>query len=200
MYKLYLIYDKVTGVVDKAAPDVEGSLALNVSEDQDYMEWEHGFIATLPDYSWVEVNGEGDRVLNTAPTKPPHHDWDWPTKSWLPNLDAARESQRQAWNAWRDRELIAGYAHNGHVFHSDDTFIGELQLLLKGYEREYITSTSAIRTRGNAVLQMTNAEIETLLLLIGLHRQVIYAQSWAGKDALADLTTLEDIMAGGPPS
>ena len=135
------------------------------------------------------------------PERPsPHHEWDWPTKSWLPNLDAARESQRQAWNAWRDRELIAGYTHNGHIFHSDDTFIGELQLLLKGYERGHITGTSAIRTRDNSMLQMTHAEIESLLLLIGLHRQAIYAQSWTGKDALAGLTTLEDIMAGGPPS
>lgn len=129
----------------------------------------------------------------------PHHEWDWPTKSWIPNLDAARESQRQAWNAWRDRELVAGYPHNGHVFHSDDRFMAELQLILKGYERVHLTGTSAIRTRDNAVLQMTQAEIEGLLLMIGLHRQAIYAQSWAGKDALASLITLEDIMAGGPP-
>ena len=124
-----------------------------------------------------------------------------PTVSgWLPNLDAARESQRQAWNAWRDRELVAGYAHNGHIFHSDDRFMAELQLILKGYERGHLTGTSAIRTRDNAVLQMSAAEIESLLLLIGLHRQSIYQQSWVGKDALAGLTTLEDIVAGGPPS
>ena len=129
-----------------------------------------------------------------------HHEWDWTTKSWLPNLDAARESQRQAWNAWRDRELVAGYPHNGHVFHSDDRFMAELQLILKGYERGHLTGTSAIRTRDNAVLQMSAAEIEGLLLMIGLHRQAIYQQSWVGKDALAGLTTLEDIVAGGPPS
>ena len=135
------------------------------------------------------------------PAKPaPHHKWDWPTKSWLPNLDAAREAQRQAWNAWRDRELIAGYTHNGHVFHSDDRFMAELQLILKGYERGHLTGTSAIRTRDNGTLQMAHAEVESLLLLIGLHRQAIYAQSWAGKDALAGLTTLESIMAGGPPA
>jgi hypothetical protein len=127
------------------------------------------------------------------------HVWDLASESWLPNLDAARESQRQAWNAWRDRELIAGYAHNGHVFHSDDRFMAELQLILKGYERGHLTGTSAIRTRDNGTLQMTHAEIESLLLLIGLHRQAIYAQSWTGKDALASLTTLEDIVAGGPP-
>ena len=142
-----------------------------------------------------------DGALLHFPEKPsPHHDWDWTTKSWLPNLDAARESQRQAWNTWRDRELVAGYPHNGHVFHSDDRFMAELQLILKGYERGCLTGTSAIRTRDNGTLQMTHAEIEGLLLLIGLHRQAIYQQSWVGKDALASLTTLEDIVAGGPPS
>ena len=144
---------------------------------------------------WVD---DGHFVRPPKPTD--FHDWSSVTKSWLPNLDAAREAQRQAWNAWRDRELVAGFSHNGYVFHSDDTFIGELQLLLKGYERGYLTSTSAIRTRDNGTLQMTPAEIENLLLLIGLHRQAIYAQSWARKDALAGLTTLEGIMAGGPPS
>ena len=139
--------------------------------------------------------------LTEFPAQPTlHHEWDWTTKAWLPNLDAARESQRQAWNAWRDRELVAGYANNGHVFHSDDTFIGELQLLLKGYERGHLTGPSAIRTRDNGVLQMTHAEIEGLLLLIGPHRQAIYQQSWVGKDALAGRNTLEDIVAGGPPS
>ena len=190
--KTWLIFNSETGEVIKKKTSPETSkLNLVLAPGEDAIE---------ADLSGVYVDITTVRPV-PFPAKPsPHHDWDWATKSWLPNLNAARESQRQAWNAWRDRELVAGYSHNGHVFHSDDTFIGELQLLLKGYEREYITSTSAIRTRGNAVLQMTNAEIETLLLLIGLHRQVIYAQSWAGKDALADLTTLEDIMAGGPPS
>lgn len=151
----------------------------------------------LDDSTHYIQNGE----LVPFPEKPsPHHEWDWPTKSWLPNLDAAREAQRQSWNVWRDRELVAGYPHSGHVFHSDDRFMAELQLILKGYERGHLTGTSAIRTKDNGTLQMTHAEIETLLLVIGLHRQAIYQQSWVGKDALAGLTTLEDIVAGGPPS
>ena len=29
------------------------------------------------------------------PAKPsPHHEWDWPTKSWLPNLDAAKAAKK----------------------------------------------------------------------------------------------------------
>lgn len=196
---MHVVYDVETGIVDKLMPDVDGSLTLNVQEGQSSMPWVPTTTG-LADYSWVEVDGDGNKTLHAAPPKPEHHEWDWPTKSWLPNLDAARESQRQAWNAWRDRELVAGHPHNGHVFHSDDRFMAELQLILKGYERGHLTGTSAIRTRDNGTLQMTHAEIEGLLLLIGLHRQAIYQQSWVGKDALAGLTTLEDIVAGGPPS
>ena len=155
--------------------------------------------------SIVGVGAETHYVQNGElipfPAKPsPHHEWDWTTKSWLPNLDAARESQRQAWNVWRDRELVAGYVHEGHRFHTNDGFIGELHLILKGYEEGLITGTSSVRTMTNEVLQKTGAEIKTLLLILGLHRQAIYQQSWAGKDALAGLTTLEDIVAGGPPA
>lgn len=193
---MHIIYDKNTGVVDRA---IHGSLALaeaNLSPNEAYITVQDPIVAQLPDYSYVV----GGNWMKAPPQPSPHHDWDWTTKSWLPNLDAAREAQRQAWNEWRDRELIAGYAHNGHVFHSDDRFMAELTLIPKGYERGHLTGTSAIRTRDNVVLQMTQAEIESLLLLIGRHRQAIYAQSWAGKDALAGLTTLEDIMAGGPPA
>jgi len=189
---IYLI-ETITGrVIQTCTCHDEGSAVFDIAGTHTVVSpVEHSVDAVY--YSGTE--------LTEFPVKPsPHHEWDWTTKTWLPNLDAARESQRQAWNAWRDRELIAGYTHNGHVFHSDDRFMAELQLILKGYERGFLTGTSAIRTRDNCTLQMTHAEIESLLLLIGLHRQAIYQQSWVGKDALAGLTTLEDIVAGGPPS
>ena len=189
--KKYIQYNVATGEITQIFDCSENDSIEHLSG------YGYEIIESNGDYSDGYVqNGE----LLHFPAKPsPHHEWDWHTKSWLPNLDAARESQRQAWNTWRDRELIAGYTHNGHVFHSDDRFMAELQLILKGYERGYLTGTSAIRTRDNGTLQMAHAEVESLLLLIGLHRQAIYAQSWAGKDALAGLTTLESIMAGGPP-
>ena len=188
----WIVFEPQTGqIIKRVSGAFESVSDLHLGATEDAIEG-----ADLE--GWIDVTA---RTFVPFPERPsPHHEWDWPTKSWLPNLDAAREAQRQAWNAWRDRELVAGYAHNGHVFHSDDRFMAELQLLLKGYERGHLTGTSAIRTRDNDTLQMTHAEIEGLLLLIGLHRQAIYAQSWAGKDALASLTTLEDIMAGGPPA
>ena len=187
----FAIYNVASGEIKRSVFCSEADVALNAASDESWVE------ADVSDASCYIQDGEPTHF----PEKPsPHHEWDWPTKSWLPNLDAARESMRQAWNAWRDRELVAGHSHNGHVFHSDDRFMAELQLILKGYERGHLTGTFAIRTRDNSTLQMTHAEIESLLLLIGLHRQAIYAQSWVGKDALAGLTTLEDIVAGGPPS
>ena len=189
---MYVIYNEESGELLRSVSTSVGAIEFQLSAGEQFLEIEH----VGPGEHYVQ-NGE----LVSFPAKPsPHHEWDWTTKSWLPNLDAARESQLQAWNAWRDRELVAGHSHNGHVFHSDDRFMAELQLILKGYERGHLTGTFAIRTRDNSTLQMTHAEIESLLLLIGLHRQAIYAQSWVGKDALAGLTTLEDIVAGGPPS
>lgn len=131
MYKLYLIYDKATGIVDKAAPNVEGSIALNVAEDQDYMEWEHGFIATLPDYSWVEVDGDGNRVLITAPTKPPHHDWNWPTKSWLPNLDAAKAAKKVEIEAERNRRINEPLIYDGKALDADQAARDNLKAKLE---------------------------------------------------------------------
>ncbi len=189
---LYAIYSTIDGQIVKtiSTTNIE-EVFLNCQEGQSFVE-----VASADTEGYVEA---GQFIaLPARPSK--HYDWDWGTKTWAPNLDAARESQRQAWNAWRDRELVAGYPHNGHVFHSDDRFMTELQLILKGYERGHLTGTSAIRTRDNGTLQMTHAEIEGLLPMIGLHRQAIYQQSWVGKDALASLTTLEDIVAGGPPS
>ena len=47
-------------------------------------------------------NGE----LVPFPAKPsPHHEWDWPTKSWLPNLDAARKAKLQEVAAELNRRL-----------------------------------------------------------------------------------------------
>ena len=36
-----------------------------------------------------------DGEIVRRPLSPsPHHDWDWPTKSWLPNLDAAKAAKK----------------------------------------------------------------------------------------------------------
>ena len=41
-----------------------------------------------PDSVYVD-----DEMFVEIPQSPPHHEWDWPTKSWLPDLNAAREAK-----------------------------------------------------------------------------------------------------------
>jgi len=139
-------------------------------------------------------------ALKTIPPQPSlSHVWNWNTKEWLPDADVLRASHKHAWNQWRDTTLVSGYAHDGHTFHSDDTFLGELQLLLKGYERGFLTGTSSIRTLENEVLQMNEQEVEGLLLM-SVYRQGVYSQSWVGKDALEDPDlTYEQLLTMGPP-
>ena len=88
---MYLIYDKETGIVDRAVYGSVEAVSLNVVETEEVLEVHDTVVAHLPAYSYVN---EG--VWVPAPQAPsPYHDWDWPTKSWLPNLDAARESKLQ---------------------------------------------------------------------------------------------------------
>ena len=195
MYKLYLIYDRATGIVDKAAPNVEGSLALNVAEGQDFIAWDHGVVATLPDYSWVEV-ADGVKTLHTAPARPPHHDWDWTTKSWLPNLDAAREAKLQQVAAELNARLYLPY--NG--FDADRV------------SRERISGTIARLQRGDGLpagwigwcdfsnqQQWATDDAATVLVnLTALSRaiedreQTLLIRSWQHKAAI---TALEDITS-----
>lgn len=104
MYNMHVIYDTTTGIVDKLMPDVGGSLALNVQEGQSSMPWVPA-ITGIADYSWVEVDGEGNKTLHSAPPKPEHHEWDWATKSWLPNLDAAKAAKKNEVEAELARRL-----------------------------------------------------------------------------------------------
>lgn len=146
---------------------------------------------------WLKAGGE---PLPAVPDDPPTPWHDKIGGAWVPNLGRARDAMASAWNLWRDAALVAGVDHAGHTYHSDDRFLGEAQLLLSGYERGLITAPSAIRTRDNAVVGLGEGEIQQLLLVIGQYRQTVYAQSWAGKDALAELQTLEEILEGGPPA
>ena len=197
MYKLYLIYDRATGIVDKAAPDVEGSLALNVAEGQDFIAWDHGVVATLPDYSWVEV-ADGVKTLHTAPARPPHHDWDWTTKSWLPNLDAAREAKLQQVAA----ELNARLYLPCNGFDADrvsrDRISGTIARLQRGGGLP--AGWIGWRDASNQQQWATDDAATVLVNLTALSRaiedreQTLLIRSWQHKAAIAALEDVTSIL------
>lgn len=185
------IYDKKTG-------EVVSFGAYPADEVAHYLQ---------PGQSWLVVERQYDQayvqngvIIERPPAPDRFHEWNLATKRWVPNLEAAREAQRQRWNDWREKALSSGTAYGLHTFHCDDRFIGEAQLLLTGYERGLLSGTSAIRTVENETIQMDAAQIQTLLLAIGLYRQAVYAQSWQGKDALEGMNSIAEIESGGPPT
>ena len=206
MYKLYLIYDRATGIVDKAAPNVEGSLALNVAEGQDFIAWDHGVVATLPDYSWVEVV-DGVKTLHTAPARPPHHEWDWTTKSWLPDLDAAREAKLQQVAAELNTRLYLPC--NG--FDADPVSRGRISGTIARLQRGNGLPAGWIGWR-DANNQQQWAEESAATVLANLtalscaiedREQALLVASWAHKAAINALEDIDailgyDVTAGWP--
>ena len=79
---------------------IDSGLVIGFMETTDPVEIVDGIFAI--EYSF-EFDPSKTYVFDTTsntvmptPEKPsPHHDWDWATKSWLPNLDAARASKLQ---------------------------------------------------------------------------------------------------------
>jgi len=188
--KYYILYNEdgrilQTGMSsDGLFPEIPGFQALETSELVDSQNY------------FVE---DGD--ILPIPVKPTDfHILDWSLKQWIPDLSMVRSSYIKSWDAWRDMMLSSGYFYGGHTYYTDDTFLGELQLILKGYERGHITGTSRIRTKEKAVLDLNEEQVEGILLLVGLFRQDVYNQSWTGKDALNDSAlTYEQLLTMGPP-
>lgn len=195
---MHVVYDVETGIVDKLMPDVDGSLALNVQEGQSSMPWVPT-ITGIADYSWVEVDGDGNKTLHAAPPKPEHHEWDWTTKSWLPNLDAARKAKLQEVATELGRRLYLPC--NG--FDADKV------------SRDRISGTIARLQRGgglpagwvgwrDAANEMHWAEDDAATVLANLtalsraiedREQALLVASWTHKANIASLTDIDELLA-----
>jgi hypothetical protein len=79
---------------------IDSGLVIGFMETTDPVEIVDGIFAIEDsfefDTSKTYVFDTTSKTVMPTPEKPsPHHDWDWATKSWLPNLDAARASKLQ---------------------------------------------------------------------------------------------------------
>ena len=153
--------------------------------------------------SIVGVGAETHYVQNGElvpfPEKPsPNHEWDWTTKSWLPNLDAARESKLQQVAAELNTRLYLPC--NG--FDAD------------AVSRERIGGTIARLQRGDglpagwmgwrdASNQQWWAEDDATTVLANLtalscaiedREQALLVASWAHKAAIAALEDIDAIL------
>ena len=61
----------------------------------------------------------------------PHHEWDWPTKSWLPNLDAAKAAKKAEIEAEHSRRINEPLLYDGKVLDADQAARDNLKAKLE---------------------------------------------------------------------
>lgn len=135
-------------------------------------------------------------TLVEKPAQPSEfHAWDHDGHTWVEDPDSARRHVRAEWNRHVAMQLAAGTVFSGWPAHSDDTFMGELQLLITALDKGVLTGPQAIRGKDNVTRMLTQPELEALALTAGAHRQAVYAASWAAKDQLGSKTAVAEILA-----
>ena len=155
------------------------------------------------DLAAVYVN-EG-RILNKPPQPSPHHDWDWTTKSWLPNLDAAKATKKAEIEAERNRRISEPLIYDGKVLDADMTARDNLKAKLEEVrERIRLNMTMAPellvwRDNGNQTHSWPTIEayhgwLAGYAVAMSDRGTRCYACAWHHKDTIEQLTTVETVM------
>lgn len=189
---MIVIYDTTTGRINRCT-NAAGQAGAGEAE-LDVPGANYGIDAT----HYVE-NG----ALTAFPAKPSEfHDWDWPSKSWAPNLAAARTHVKGSWGRWLESKKQAGCEYAGMPLHSDDLFMAQVVAMVVDADLGLQLPPYVIRRRDNVNHACaTSAELKQIAKAVGAHIKSAYAASWAAKDTLdasPDLT-LAEILALLPP-
>ena len=190
---MYVIYDLNTGIVDRIFHGPKVQLNVNVYEGQGFIEVKGPEVLVHPEYSYVE---NGEWVL--APDAPPHHEWDWSTKSWLPNLDAARGARLQEVAA----ELGGRLCLPCNGFDADKTARERISGMIARLQRGDGLPNGWVgwRDASNQQQWATDDAATVLSNLTALSRaiedreQTLLIAAWAHKANIEALTDIDDIL------
>lgn len=144
--------------------------------------------------AWFE--GEVSYAVPTAPS--PHHVWDWPTKSWLPDLDAAREAKKQEVAS----ELIRRLYLPCNGFDADKTSRERISGMIARLQRGDGLPTGWVgwRDAENKMHWATDDAATVLTSLVVLSRaiedreQALLVASWTHKANIAALADIDAII------
>ena len=188
---MYVIYNEESGELLRSVSTSVDKIEFQLSAGEQFLEIEH----VGPGEHYVQ-NGE----LVPFPAKPsPHHDWDWPTKSWLPNLDAARESKLQQVTAELNKRLYLPC--NG--FDADKTSRERISGMIARLQRGdgLPAGWMGWRDAGNAYHWADDDAATVLANLTALSRaiedreQALLVAGWTHKANIAALTDIHAILA-----
>lgn len=147
-----------------------------------------------------------EREFVPFPDKPSeYHVWDWPTKSWLPHLDAAKVAKKAEIEAERNRRITEPLTYDGKVLDADQTARDNLKAKLEEV-RERIRLNMPMppellvwRDHGNQTHSWPTIEayhdwLAGYAVAMSERGTRCYACAWYHKDALEQLSVLEDIV------
>jgi len=108
---MIVFYNLETGKVTKYLSAPVSEAEMNLSEGEGFLESN-----VIP----VENAYVNEGVVVTS-GKPPSrfHVWDWPTKTWIPDLPAAITSRKNAIDQERDRRINSPLTYNGKNLDAD---------------------------------------------------------------------------------
>lgn len=187
--KTISVYDQTTGQVLRTVTCQEEDVLLNVKSGELWLD------AEVSDETHYVQNGE----LVQLPSRPsPHHDWDWATKSWLPNLDAAREAKLQQVVA----ELTTRLYLPCNGFDADKVSRGRISGVIARLQRGDGLPAGWVgwRDANNQQQWVTDsaetvlANLTTLSCAIEDREQALLIASWSHKANIAALVNIEAVM------
>ena len=142
---------------------------------------------------------ENGSLLPLPESPSPHHEWDWATKSWLPNLDAARESKLQQVAVELNTRLYLPCNGFDADKVSRDRISGTIARLQRGGGLP--AGWMGWRDAANEMRWETDDAATVLANLTALSRaiedreQALLVASWTHKANIAALTDIDAILA-----
>lgn len=144
-------------------------------------------------------------IMTVATDKPsPHHEWDWPTKSWLPNLDAAKAAKKAEIETERMQRINAPLIYDGKVLDADqaarDNLKAKLEEVRGRIRLNMPMAPELLVWRDNSNVTHSWPTIEAYHDWLAGYAVAMsdrgtrcYACAWHHKDTLGQLSVLEDI-------
>lgn len=145
---------------------------------------------------------DGADFVTIPPQPSPHHHWDWPTKTWLPDLDRAREARQTEVGTEFIRRDHAPIAYAEALFDADtqarENISGTLNRLLRGDGLP--AGWIGWRDHANAMHWPDDDAATVQAHLAGLSRaiedrkQALLAAAWQHKAAIGVLSDIDGVL------
>jgi hypothetical protein len=196
----YTIYEKVTGQViqtGNAPLDAIESMAEGVDVD---------YILDINVYDSTNYIDPADKTVKSIPIKPNEcSDFDWNAKSWVNNIEKAKEFTKKRIDSLREVKLQEPITYDNKVLDADARAINNI--LSKYTElsarssigKNPATADLVWRDYNNNIHSWNNVVlyrrwIEEFTIAIAQRGTKVYKRSWILKDTVDNLTDFDEIL------